>query len=257
CDYPSVDRALIDPELEARMQTVRKVVALGRKLREDHRIKVRQPLQRLTFLHRDPSLRAHITRAQDLVADELNVKEVAVDADESAFTNISVKPIFKTLGKRCGPKLKQITPVLASWGSSEIARLEAGEALEVAGEALSLDDVILQRQAIGETAVATDGQITVVLDTHLTPALKREGHAREFISLVQGARKDAGLEVTDRIRLSFDSADAELMAALTEHRASILRETLAVALDQAPGGTGTQLNGIELHYTLRKADAGG
>ncbi len=257
CDYPSVDRALIDPELEARMQTVRKVVALGRKLREDHRIKVRQPLQRLTFLHRDPSLRAHITRAQDLVADELNVKEVAVDADESAFTNISVKPNFKTLGKRCGPKLKQITPVLASWGSSEIARLEAGEALEVAGEALSLDDVILQRQAIGETAVATDGQITVVLDTHLTPALKREGHAREFISLVQGARKDAGLEVTDRIRLSFDSADAELMAALTEHRASILRETLAVALEQASGGTGTQLNGIELHYTLRKADAGG
>ncbi|MEZ4290730.1 MAG: DUF5915 domain-containing protein [Myxococcota bacterium] len=82
-----------------------------------------------------------------LVADELNVKQVVVEADESAFATVVVKPNFKTLGKRCGPKLKQIGPALAAWGFEEVARLEAGETIEVEGEALALGDVLLQRSA--------------------------------------------------------------------------------------------------------------
>src|SRR5690606_7542957 len=147
CDYPAEDAALIDADLEARMQNVRSVVALGRKLREDHRIKVRQPLAKLTVVHRDPTLRAHVTSAHELIEDELNVKRVDVEADESAFTSVSVKPNFKTLGKRCGSKLKDISAVLARWGFAEVERLEAGESINVAGEALTIDDVILQRKA--------------------------------------------------------------------------------------------------------------
>jgi isoleucyl-tRNA synthetase len=130
-DYPTVQAALIDPELEERMQVARAVVALGRKLREDHRVKVRQPLARLTVVHRDPRLRNEVLRAAELVKEELNVKDVTVEADEHAFASVAVKPNFKTLGKRCGPKLKDITAALKSWGPAEVSRLEAGESLEV------------------------------------------------------------------------------------------------------------------------------
>ncbi len=253
CDYPEVDRSLIDSELEARMQSVRAVVALGRKLREDHRIKVRQPLGKLTVVHRDPTLRAQVESARELIEDELNVKQIAVEADESAFTSVSVKPNFKTLGKRCGSKLKEISAVLSQWGFAEVERLEAGESVSVAGEALTIDDVILQRKAVQDTAVATDGQITVVLDTHIDAPLRREGLAREFISLVQNTRKETGLEVTDRIALSYDSADAELLAALEEHAASIQRETLATSLTRQTDGTLAKLNGIDLSYGLTRA----
>ncbi len=255
CDYPSVDPSVIDSDLEARMRAVRSVVALGRKLREDHRIKVRQPLARLTVAHRDPLLRGHVTASAELIEDELNVKEVAVEADESAFISVTVKPNFKTLGKRCGPKLKAIAPALAGWGFEEVARLEAGETLEVAGEAIGLEDVLLQRKAAADTAVATDGDITVVLDTQVTPALRREGLAREFVSLVQNARKEAGLEVTDRIRLTYDTADAELVQALEQHSSSIQRETLASELGRVPGGTPAKVNDLRLEYTLVKVES--
>src|SRR5690606_3374423 len=231
-----------------RMQNVRSVVALGRKLREDHRIKVRQPLAKLTVVHRDPTLRAHVTSAHELIEDELNVKRVDVEADESAFTSVSVKPNFKTLGKRCGSKLKDISAVLAKWGFAEVERLEAGESVNVAGEALTIDDVILQRKAAENTAVATDGHVTVVLDTQIDAPLRREGLAREFTSLVQNTRKESGLEVTDRIALTYDSGDSELLAALEEHAASIQRETLALSLVRQAGGTEAKLNGIALSY---------
>src|SRR5690606_24644494 len=115
-DYPTADARLIDSALEARMRVARDVVALGRKLREEHRIRVRQPLRRLTVVHRDPELRAMALASQALVADELNVKALAAEADESSFTRVTVKPNFKTLGKRCGPKLKQIGAELGRWG---------------------------------------------------------------------------------------------------------------------------------------------
>src|SRR5690606_6768448 len=145
CDYPVVDEAVIDTELEERMRVVRTVVGLGRKLREEHRIKVRQPLRKLTVVHRDPRVRSQVLASVALIADELNLKAVTAEADESAFTTVQVKPNFKTLGKRCGSKLGALKGIFASWGFDEVARLEAGESIEVEGEAIALEDVILQR----------------------------------------------------------------------------------------------------------------
>src|SRR5690606_37805579 len=146
----------------------------------------------LTVAHRDPLIRQHVSASAELIPDELNVKQVAVEADESAFITVSVKRNFKALGKRCGAKLKQIAAALNQWGFDEVARLDGGESLEVPGEPLSSSDVLLQRKAAAGTAVATDGHITVVLDTRLDQALEHEGLAREFISVVQNARKEAG-----------------------------------------------------------------
>src|SRR5690606_16917546 len=104
CDYPMARLELIDLELETTTALAQDLVSLGRKVREDHKLKVRQPLAKLTVVHRDPVVRARAESLADLIKDELNVKEVVTAADESAFTTVTVKPNFKTLGKRCGKK---------------------------------------------------------------------------------------------------------------------------------------------------------
>lgn len=253
CDYPTVDESVIDTELEARMQVVRTVVGLGRKLREDHRVKVRQPLRRLTVVHRDPHVRSQVLASVALIEDELNVKAVAAEADESAFTTVQVKPNFKTLGKRCGSKLGALKEALAQWGFDEVARLEAGETLTVEGEALTLEDVLLQRSPRPGSAVATDGHITVVLDTALDRDLEREGFARELVSLLQNARKGAGLEVTDRVRVAWSCSDPLGREALTSYGSYIQREILAGELTEGEGGAILEVNGVPVRYSLEKA----
>jgi isoleucyl-tRNA synthetase len=252
-DYPVAAASLIDTALEERMRVAREIVALGRKLREEHRIRVRQPLRRLTVVHRDPTVREMALASRALIADELNLKEVAAEADESSFTSISVKPNFKTLGKRCGPKLKPIGGELARWGFAEVARLEAGEKIEVEGEAIGLEDVLLQRSALAGAAVATNGELTVVLDTAIDAALRREGFAREFVSVLQNARKQAGLEVADRIVVSWSCAEPEVRAALGEHADAIAREVLAVQFGEGPTREQSRLNEVEVGFALDKA----
>jgi isoleucyl-tRNA synthetase len=227
CDYPRVDESAIDTILERRMSIVRAVATLGRRVREDYKIKVRQPLRELTVVHRDASVREDVVAAAELIASELNVKRVSVEKDESAVATVTVKPNFKKLGKRCGAKLKEIGPILGSWGFEEVSRLEAGESISVVGEELTLEDVIFQRAVKGDAATATDGEYTVVLDTTLDQPLRREGIARDAINLLNNARKDRGFEISNRIRVEWESVDAEVAAALEEHSEMIAREILA------------------------------
>ena len=258
CDYPRLESAELDAALERRMATVRAVATLGRRVREDHKIKVRQPLPELIVVHRDEGVRADVLAAADLLASELNVKKVSVEADESQFATVTVKPNFKTLGKRCGPKLKEIGPALASWGFDEVSRLEAGESIEVEGEELRLEDVLFQRSARGDAATATDGEYTVVLDTRLDDGLRREGIARDAISLLNSARKDQGFEVSDRVRIAWACDDAEVARAIEEYAELIAREVLAVAMHPLEGdlkGHEMQLAGVRLRYSIER-DAG-
>lgn len=255
CDYPRVDAGQIDAALERRMATVRALATLGRRVREDHKIKVRQPLRVLTVVHRDAGVRADVLAAAALIADELNVKQVAVEADESAFATVAVKPNFKTLGKRCGPKLKQMGPVLAGWGFAEVARLEAGESIEVEGEALTLEDVILQRSARENAAIATDGEYTVVLDAALDDALRREGVARDAINLFNGVRKDKGFEVSDRVQIAWQCEDPAVAEALREHAPLIAREILATDFGSLTRGSTTDelaLSGATVRYSITR-----
>jgi isoleucyl-tRNA synthetase len=253
CDYPSPISSAIDSALEARMQVARDVVALGRKLREEQRIRVRQPLRKLTVVHRDAKVREMALGSRALIQDELNVKALGVEADESSFTSISVKPNFKTLGKRCGPKLKTIGAELGKWGFDEVARLESGGTIEVAGEALALGDVILQRSALAGAVVATNGDLTVVLDTALDAALEREGIAREFVSVLQNARKQAGLEVADRIVVRWSSEAPMVREALAEHAGTVAREVLAAQFAEGTTREVCRLNEHDVGYGIEKA----
>jgi len=253
CDYPSVVAEHIDKGLETRMAVAREVVALGRKLREEHRIRVRQPLSRLTVVHRDPKTRSMALASAVLIEEELNIKAVSAEADESSFTSISIKPNFKTLGKRCGPKLKGIGATLATWGFAEVTALESGGQLEVDGEAIALGDVILQRSALGGAAVATNGELTVVLDTAIDAPLRREGLAREFVSVLQNARKQAGLAVSDRIRVNWSAVEPELRTAFIEHAATIAHEVLATHFAEGPTREQGRLIEHDVGYALDKA----
>jgi len=255
CDYPHADTSLIDGPLERRMATVRAITALGRRVREDHRIKVRQPLRELTVVHRDAPVRDDVAAAAALIADELNVKRVAVEADESAFATVTVKPNFKTLGKRCGPKLKEIGPALAAWGFEEVSRLEAGGTIEVVGEALALEDVLLQREAREDAATATDGEYTVVLDTALDDGLRREGVARDAINLFNNVRKDKGFEVSDRVRIGWSSESEDVATALGEHAELVAREILATEFARADAsglGDALELGGSTLRFSIER-----
>jgi isoleucyl-tRNA synthetase len=257
CDYPQVETAELDAVLERRMSTVRAVSTLGRRVREDHKIKVRQPLRELSVVHRDGAVREDVVASAELLASELNVKKVSVEADESAFATVTVKPNFKTLGKRCGPKLKEIGPELAGWGFDEVSRLEAGESIVVAGEDLRLEDVLFQRSARGDAATATDGEYTVVLDTQLDDVLRREGIARDAISLLNNARKDKGFEVSDRVRIAWVCEDVEVTRALGEYAELVAREVLAVQfgpLDGTSGDHEMQLGGAVLRYSIERDD---
>ncbi len=254
CDYPQADESLIDAALEADVAISLTVASLGRKLREDHKLKVRQPLPAITVISREAGVRAAVDRFRAALAMELNVKEVRLSTDEAAFCALSVKPNLKVLGKRCGPKLKAISAVLSGWSFAEVAELEAGRTIPVDGEAIGKDDLLLTRSPVAGALTASLGAVTVALDTALTPELTREGLAREFISVVQQARKDAGLEVSDRIALRWWSDDTEVAAALDAHHAFIADEVLAVDLRQdAAAATSADLNGRGARLTLTKA----
>ena len=253
CDYPTVDDAVIDDDLERRMGVARACVVLGRKLREDHRLKVRQPLARLTVVHRREEVRADALALAHLISEELNVKAVEVEADEAAFSSVEVKPDFRKLGKRFGPRMKEAAAVISGWGPGEVAALEAGESKLVLDEPVSIDEVMLHRDALEGAVVATDGEVTIALDTEVTPELLAEGLAREFTSALQAARKSAGFDVVDRIRVAWETDDEDLRNAVRAHAETIAAEVLAVSFtDDAgcPSGEALELGGGTLRFAL-------
>jgi len=252
-DFPSADLERIDDALEVRMELVRRIVSLGRRLREEQKLKVRQPLGRLTVVTRDAHAQAAALETAHLIREELNVKTVETSPDEASFCSLTLKPNFPSLKGRAGPKLKEIGQGLAGWSFAELARLEAGESLPLAGEAITLADVLSQRKPVPGRAIASEGQVTLVLDTALTPELVEEGLAREFVSVLQQARKAQGLEVSDRVRIVYDG-EPDVVAAILKHAAAIAEEVLAVELrHDAAAATAESINGRPVRYTLERA----
>jgi isoleucyl-tRNA synthetase len=252
-DYPQVRPERIDNELEQRMQLVRRVVFLGRRLREESKLKVRQPLGCLTVVSRDDKVQKEALDTAQLIEDELNVKTVAASAAEADFCSLTVKPNFAVLKQRAAAKLKDISAGLSSWGFNEVSRIEAGETIELAGVAITREDIILQRNPLSGKIVASEGDVTVVLDTTLTDALVKEGLAREMNSVLQQARKNAGLEVTDRVKVIYDSEDADVLTALDAHAKYISDEVLAVEFRRDPEASQPdELNGKSVRYLLTK-----
>ena len=250
CDFPTANAAARDLALEKAMADVMAVVELGRRLRADNNLKVRQPLAAIRV--------AGVTGVDEelsaLVLDELNVKKVEFIADETALCDVSFKANFKTLGKKCGPKMKAVAAEIATPGNSRIIELSNNRiaTCEIEGVALTADDVLVTRKPKAGLVVASEGAVVVGLETVLTPDLVAEGLAREFVSHVQAMRKEADFEVTQRIRVAV-ACDAEMKAALAAHRAYVAGEILARDVAVADGEGSVDLNGHMTAITVEKA----
>ena len=256
CDYPMVDASMIDAGLEADIALVRQVVRLGRALRERHRLKTRQPLRRVTLVHHDAGARAAVQAHTDLIVDELNVREVVVTDDESALAVPSFKANFKRLGRRYGKQMKAAAAAISELTSADWQALQGGASLDVLGQDITAEDVLVSYAPKGDVVVESDGPVTVALDTELDESLRREGIAREMTSRLQRLRKAAGLDVSDRITVRVASEAADLIAALSDHRDAIAQEVLAVRFDvgvPGPLAESVDVDGLACTVDLARA----
>ena len=236
--YPRANEELIDLELEEKMEITQALVTLGRASREESKIKVRQPIQKVLV---DGKYEAKINDVVDLIKEELNVKEVVFAADLSEYMNYSLKPNFKVLGPVLGKKMGMFAGALGKLNANEIVpKLEAGEkvTVDLAGEAFEFgkDHVLINISSKEGFDVCMENNIFVILDTHLTSELIEEGYAREFISKVQQLRKSSNFEVLDNIDIKYCSDD-EIATALANFDEYIKNETLALSIERVEDNT--------------------
>ena len=208
CDFPVANEQHIDKELEDNMEAVLKIVVIGRACRNTANIKTKQPIGKM-YVKADFALSEYFV---EIIEDELNVKSVEFTEDVSAFTSYTFKPQLRTVGPKYGKYLKQIQQTLASLdGNQAMAKLKAEGALKldnISDEVVLCEEDLLISMAQKEGYVSdSDGGVTVVLDTNLTPELIEEGMVREIISKLQTMRKEADFEVTDRIHVTYSGSD--------------------------------------------------
>ena len=208
CDFPVANEQHIDKELEDNMEAVLKIVVIGRACRNTANIKTKQPIGKM-YVKADFALSEYFV---EIIEDELNVKSVEFTEDVSAFTSYTFKPQLRTVGPKYGKYLKQIQQTLASLdGNQAMAKLKAEGALKldnISDEVVLCEEDLLISMAQKEGYVSdSEGGVTVVLDTNLTPELIEEGMVREIISKLQTMRKEADFEVTDRIHVTYSGSD--------------------------------------------------
>ena len=236
CDWPKKDESFIDPELEANMAAVLDIVVLGRSARNAAKIKNRQPVASMYVQGKAlPDMYVSI------IADELNVKEVRFVDDASSFISYRVKPQLKTLGPRYGKLLPKINQYLAGEGvgNAVVAAHNRGESykFDIDGTEISLaaEDVLVSTEENAGFVTVTEHDLSVVLDTNLTPELIEEGFVREIVSKVQTMRKEAGFEVTDHIVLSHHG-NSLIEGIFARHGAEISADTLADSIKLGSAG---------------------
>lgn len=233
-DWQPAEATLVNQDLEESMQLAQDISSLVHSLRKKEKLKVRQPLQKILIPILNEKVREQIQHVEELIKSEVNIKEIDYLDDTSGILVKNIKPNFALLGKRFGPKMKQVSAVISQWGQDEIAVIErVGKFdLDLGGEqvSLSLEDVLITSQDIPGWSVASDRGVTVALDVTLTTELKQEGIARDFVNRIQNLRKDMGLEVQDKISIQVKSSTEEADLALTRYAGYIQAETQALSL---------------------------
>ena len=256
---PVAEESVIDPDLERRMERAERIVMLVRAMRTKSNLKVRQPLPRIILPITSEEERGEVRRVEDIILDEVNVKAIEYVTDDSGLVKKRAKPNFKAIGPKFGKMAQQVAGRVKELTADDIHILEAQGTLSVAmnGTTVSLgrEDVDIVREDIEGWLVESDGALTVALDTRLTEALVAEGNAREFVNRVQNMRKDAGFQVTDRIRILV-SGPGDLVESLTGLRSYIMAETLAEEFGAGtPKGdlvSTADINGVSLSIGIER-----
>ncbi|MDR1636905.1 MAG: isoleucine--tRNA ligase [Treponema sp.] len=229
-DYPVPREERRDRELEYRMAAVRRAVSMGRSLRSQYNIKVRQPLGMVELVTRNPEEKKVLLEMEDIIREELNVKDVVFRDNEEDLVEYQVKANFRVLGKELGKDMKAAAARIETLSQSEIQGLLEGAtlAIDAAGRSVDItaEKLDIRRIEKANLRVLNEDTLTIGLDTEITEELSREGDVRDLVRGVQNLRKELGLEVTDRIRLSLWGSEG-LKAAWEDFSAFVAGETLA------------------------------
>ncbi|TAE54162.1 MAG: isoleucine--tRNA ligase, partial [Bacteroidetes bacterium] len=254
----------IDPVAESRMEMAQRITSLILSIRRKEKLKVRQPLSHAKVALLDPGLREQLQAVSALVAAEVNVKAVEFLPENDPLLVKKVKPNFKLLGPKAGPRIKEIGPSLSTLSQDDIRDLEASGVYTLQMPSgpfeITLAEVEVLSDDIPGWSVATDGPYTVALDIELDTDLIHEGLAREFVNRIQNLRKSSGLEVSDHIRVQI-SQNEIWNDAVQNWTSYISGETLADELVLVPAEEMTDAEEVEVNevkgkIALRKITAG-
>lgn len=257
CDYPTPDDCR-DVYLEKQMEYTMNAVSLGRFLRTQNNLKVRQPLGRALLVAPDAEAEKMLQDTVSIIAEELNVKSVEFEADEGALVKRSAKANFKVLGAKLGKNMKDGAAQIAKFTDAEVASIVKGNSVTLtfadgSNAEITADDLIIQREQKPGMTVATENGITIALDTTLNDELIAEGFAREFVSKIQNLRKESGFDVSDRIRILFKNGSYSKF--ISDFKDYISTETLAENIsgcDCIADGTLLDVNGENVEVKVER-----
>ncbi|AOH40533.1 isoleucine--tRNA ligase [Tannerella serpentiformis] len=257
-DFPVCDEAMIDKELEERMQIAQDISSMTLALRRKVNIKVRQPLHTLLVSAVDEHQRAAVEAVQDIILNEVNVKELKFADAGSNILVKKVKPDFKKLGPRYGKVMKALAAAIQAMTQAEIATFERDGSFTfpIEGNACTVltDDVEIISEDIPGWLVANEGRLTIALDITVTDELRREGLARELVNRLQNLRKSSGLEITDHIRVTLAPAE-EMEGVLETYGDYIRRQVLADAItttERSANMTDLEFDDFQLPVKIEK-----
>lgn len=257
-DFPFVEEAAIDKDLEERMALAQNISSMVLSLRKKEMIKVRQPLSKIIIPILDDSLQPKVEKVENYILDEINVKEIEYLKDTSGIIKKTIKPNFKTLGPKFGKDMKAINMAVQKFSQEDIDEIEKNERytlrLEDKTIELSIEDVEISSDDIEGWLVTSDKGVTVALDIHISPELEAEGNARELVNRLQNLRKDSGLEVTDKIIVTLEKS-AIFSSAISLYKDYICNEILAKEIieeDNLKIGTKIEVNDVEILINIEK-----
>jgi len=252
--FPQSDDKFIDKALEERMELAQQLSSMVLSLRKKVNIRVRQPLARIMIPAEDERFRATLESVRPLVLAEVNVKNIEYITDTAGVLVKKIRPNFKVLGKKVGGLMKDTAVAIGAMNQADILRMESEKSFElkVQGQTVTLspEDVEILSEDIPGWQVASEGRLTVALDTTLNEELREEGIAREFINRVQNLRKDKGYEVTDRIELKVQN-HAAIRPSLLNNKDYICAEILAASLDLVDRLEGDNADEVEVDDNIQ------
>jgi len=257
-DFPLFEESYIDKSLERKMEDAQTISSLVLSLRAKEKIKVRQPLQKIMIHVENEEQKASILAVANLIKHEVNIKEIELLEDASDILVKQIKPNFKTLGPKFGREMKSIANSIRNFSKEEISKIELDGKIpiELDGKMINLElsDVEISSKDIEGWLVANEGAITVALDVTISEELRKEGVARELINRIQNARKDRGLEVTDKIKLTVLKFE-DLEESINKNKEYIMSETLTeelVFVDQLIDGLDVEFDTIKSKILINK-----
>lgn len=255
-DFPVVNDQRRDGLLEHKMAITQQAVSMGRAIRSLHNLKVRQPLNAIHLVTKNRDEKNILIEMEDIIREELNVKEVIFRDNEEDLVEYSAKANFRVLGKELGKDMKEAAEKIAALNPTEIQSILDGNtlSLDISTRSidLTIDSIIVQREEKEGLKVLNEGSLTVALDPVVTEELRQEGLVRDLVRGIQNLRKDSGLEVTDRINLVVNP-DEELHESLDAHKEYFQSEVLCDSLEYSQEPQSSQINSGEVACTVTLA----